>query len=213
MLKDWRAIIAEYIGHLTLAACFAAFIVLNKGIVVGDRENHMPVMHTSQLLHLSLVLSIYLPVSWKALKSTFRALSAGITLILVSLIVISLELGWFEHPFLLSDNRHYTFYLWKYLFHPYRLQLLPAYLLSVLYISSAHNDALKYSVWVLCSAASLVPAHLVEPRYFIQPICMYLLVFPGQAPSRIRLWILIIFNLALVVVFALKPYKNIHFMW
>ena len=173
----------------------------------------MPVMHTSQLLHLSLVLSIYLPVSWKALKSTFRALSVGITLILVSLIVISLELGWLEHPFLLSDNRHYTFYLWKYLFHPYRLQLLPVYLLSVLYISNAHNDALKYSIWVLCSAASLVPAHLVEPRYFIQPICMYLLAFPGQSPSRSRLWVLLLFDLALVVIFALKPYKNIHFMW
>lgn len=203
----------EYCGHLALIICFTAFVILNQGIVVGDRENHIPVLHSSQLLYLWLVLAFYLPVSRQAIRSTGLALSAGATLILVGGIVISLELGYFEHPFLLSDNRHYTFYLWKYLFRPYRLQLLPAYLLSVLYVSSAHNDALKYCIWVLCSAASLVPAHLIEPRYFIQPLCMYLLVFPGQAPSRTRVWALLLLDLLLVCVFALKPYKDIHFMW
>lgn len=213
LAKDWKAIVTEYCGHLVLAVCFAAFVVLNQGIVVGDRDNHVPVLHTSQMLHLWLVLALYLPMSMKTVRSTARAFSAGATLILVSVIVMSLELGWFEHPFLLADNRHYTFYLWKYLFRPYRLHLLPAYLLSILYVSSAHSDALKYCVWVLCSAASLVPAHLVEPRYFIQPLCMYLLVFPGQTPSRTRVWVLLLLDLLLVCIFALKPYKDIHFMW
>lgn len=212
-MKDWKGVICEYWTHVVLAVSFCGFVVVNKGVVVGDREHHVPVLHTSQLLHLSLVVALYLPLSWKNVKLTLSSLTAAATIILAGGIVMSLEFGWFEHPFLLSDNRHFTFYLWKYLFRPYRLHLLPIYLLSLLYVSNAQRDGLKYSVWLICSAATVIPAHLIEPRYFIQPLCMYFLLFPKHPPSHLRLWILLLFDLGLVLIFALKPYKDIHFMW
>ena len=38
-----------------------------------------------------------------------------------------------EHPFLLSDNRHYTFYVWRWIFrsHPWnRYLLIPGYMIA-----------------------------------------------------------------------------------
>ncbi len=35
--------------------------------------------------------------------------------------------GSIEHPFLLSDNRHYVFYLWRKLLKPFRYYLIPLY--------------------------------------------------------------------------------------
>lgn len=41
-------------GHLTVIAAFAVFIVVNGGIVVGDRDAHQATLHLAQLSYFSL---------------------------------------------------------------------------------------------------------------------------------------------------------------
>lgn len=44
------------------------------------------------------------------------------------------DLNSIHHPFLLSDNRHYTFYIWRRVF---RLHFLVPYLLAPVYLACA----------------------------------------------------------------------------
>jgi alpha-1,2-glucosyltransferase len=115
--------------------------------------------------------------------------------------------GTVVHPYLIGDNRHYTFYLWGRVLGRYRelrLVALPiaaalgAVLVAVrLWLSARslpntgggsaalaaseqglfrgpHRRMLALLLtlgWVVASALVLVPAALVEPRYFIVPLC------------------------------------------
>lgn len=78
------------------------------------------------------------------------------------------------HSFTLADNRHYTFYAFRYflLRHP-----LQKYMYAPLYFILAHCtlgclqevETSFVLIWFLSTALSLVTAPLVEPRYFILP--------------------------------------------
>ena len=66
----------------------------------------------------------------------------------------------YEHPYLLADNRHYPFYLWKNVFRSHsqiRYGLLPLYSLSVLaiiYTLCEYNKCTRHSLcvcpWTMC---------------------------------------------------------------
>eukprot|EP00899_Mesostigma_viride_P028332 jgi/Mesvir1/8684/Mv02622-RA.1 len=125
---------------LAVGAVFVAFVVFNGGIVMGDKQAHQASLHVSQVLyflayatamsfpshlsrrHLDHVLA---PVLARPLRSvTFAAMA----LVLILAVVHRYTL---EHPYLLADNRHLTFYLWKGIMrqHPHvRYWLSPAYL-------------------------------------------------------------------------------------
>ncbi len=101
-----------------------------------------------------------------------------------------------HHPFLLSDNRHYTFYVWNRLFRRYPLVpylLSPAYIVCYyawfvrLYhpsltpasqpsaqksgqsISPRGKSLLEALLLPLCLLPTLLPTPLLEPRYFLMP--------------------------------------------
>lgn len=87
--------------------------------------------------------------------------------------------GTVAHPYLLADNRHYTFYLWKDILGrspAVRLALAPAYgsaaheLLSQM---SHKGGPLLAAGFVACSAAALLPAGLLEFRYFTVPALLF----------------------------------------
>lgn len=91
-----------------------------------------------------------------------------------------------HHPFLLSDNRHYTFYVWKRVF---RSQPFVAYALSPGYLAcfyawfvrlycppSRQGSSLSPAMSMfhalllpLCLLPVLLPTPLLEPRYFLVP--------------------------------------------
>ena len=113
------------------------------------------------------------------------------------------------HPYLLADNRHYTFYLWQRLYaRHYTLK----YVMSVVYLYGAHllfNVCLQKRsnifrvLYLLCVALSIVPQRLLEPRYFILPFLIARIQCPpfvsraalysnrsrrGRAASRSSYW-------------------------
>ena len=76
------------------------------------------------------------------------------------------------HPFILADNRHYTFYVFRILMHHPAIKYLaaPVYLSCGWAALSAFGSRTSTTlVWLLASSMSLVTAPLVEPRYFLIP--------------------------------------------
>lgn len=133
------------------------------------------------------------------------------------------------HPFLLADNRHYAFYLWRRVIdcHPMaRYALGPAYLFAARLIrdrlaTSPTLTVLPMLLFIVITALSLIPTPLLEPRYFIVPFVVLRLHFP--APSRARLlmeWVTYVVVLVVTVeVFVRRPFRwegredLMRFMW
>lgn len=50
-LAQRPAVIARLLPLCVVPACFAVFVVVNKGVVVGDRSAHAPTLHPMQLCY------------------------------------------------------------------------------------------------------------------------------------------------------------------
>jgi len=84
------------------------------------------------------------------------------------------------HPYLLADNRHYTFYAWRLLFGPgkpvyLRYLLVPLYVYGLYFVDrtlTRSSIAYKLAYWMVTPLV-LCPQYLLEPRYFVVPYLMY----------------------------------------
>ncbi|XP_072530326.1 dol-P-Glc:Glc(2)Man(9)GlcNAc(2)-PP-Dol alpha-1,2-glucosyltransferase [Salminus brasiliensis] len=176
---------------------FVTFVVLNNGIVVGDRSSHEACLNFPQLFYFfSFTLVFSLPVSlcYHRLVRFVQSLRKHPFLFLL-MAAVSLLLIWkftFVHKYLLADNRHFPFYVWKRIFqkhHLIRFLLVPGYLFA------AWNflDALKFKsfFWILafsaCLVAATVPQKLLEFRYFILPYLLYRVHVPLPSLPRLLL--------------------------
>ncbi|XP_022203020.2 putative Dol-P-Glc:Glc(2)Man(9)GlcNAc(2)-PP-Dol alpha-1,2-glucosyltransferase [Nilaparvata lugens] len=164
-------------GYLLVGISFCVFLFLNGGIVVGDKENHSFTVHIPQIFYFSLFyLGFALPFCVTRIKPFLFLCKKQWKLIIVFVasILIIVHFNTLVHPFLLADNRHYTFYVWKKLFEnpiPFRYLISPVYIFGIYCINCnlAHlNFIHKCSFYVLL-AFCLVPQKLVEVRYFVIP--------------------------------------------
>lgn len=223
---------------LPLAAVPAAFVVfvrLNGGIVVGDRSAHVAVPHLVQPLYFLLFAAIALAptlLTRKRFANLFcrlthqPATSATIFVGLTSAAVAVVDKYTVAHPYLLSDNRHVTFYIWKDI-----LGLSPIMRRAVapLYVASgfllvptlaAKQPALWVATWLLSTCAVLVPAGLVEFRYYTIPLIMLALHMEPPTVRQIcctaMAWTVV--NAITVWLFLMRPFvwpdgSLARFMW
>jgi len=49
--KQFVQILIKFYGYILVAIAFVAFVVLNNGLVVGDRTNHIAITHVPQILY------------------------------------------------------------------------------------------------------------------------------------------------------------------
>lgn len=177
-------------------------VLFNNGdIVVGDRSAHIPRFHPMQLCYFVIfILAFSLP--WQLsqayykllisnsvnknfnLAKAFREIYNNISkALIVTLLLIISGLVYFNtiaHPYLLADNRHYTFYVWRLLFSPSKpvfLRYLPVplyayglWLVNRTLMSSSVAYRLAY--WIV-TPLILCAQFLLEPRYFVVPYLMY----------------------------------------
>lgn len=200
-------ILRNNIAEILIVIIFIIFLVVNKGITVGDRENHQMSLHLAQLCYLSALIAFYIPIDWAKGKSLVLS-SAWVTMI--PLVALAVHKFAYAHKFLLSDNSHYTFYIWKNVLSPYGVLLAPIYSLSFEYIKKGFSPIFYW--WFLCCALVLVPSPLIEFRYFILPLTAYIITYPSP-PSSLRILCLVLINSITMLIFLLKPYKGISFMW
>lgn len=232
----FKSTLAVFWPYIALLAAFATFILANGGVVLGDKSNHVPALHLTQLFYLaaytaffslpilyprivSLILPRNLTPSFIASHTSTRPFLTSIALLLAITLTSILFLpiihyNTLVHPFILADNRHYVFYVFRLFRHfPWlRYALAPAYALAAwctiqsLGLPSAapapttalarieRDRAARTSqattawvaLWLLTSALCVVTAPLVEPRYFILPWMVWRIHVPLGAAEGER---------------------------
>ena len=144
-------------------------------------------MHPNQLLYLALFSVLNIPITlgeYISSISTFfqriyisrHALAAYLLLLSISIILV--DQFTLIHPFIRDDNRHFTFYIYRYLLKP----AFPKFALCLAYAFSFHflfkqvvNSELKlmrFILWLGATAAYLCLGELVEFRYFAIPFLL-----------------------------------------
>jgi len=105
-----------------------------------------------------------------------------------------------SHPFLLADNRHYTFYFWRWFLSKQvvRILLTPIYYFLIIR-TMIHLRQRRGPIWIIiflvATFITLLPASLLELRYFTPGILIFAL--NGSLRVSSSLYILIgIFTIA-----------------
>ncbi|GAA5916195.1 Dol-P-Glc:Glc(2)Man(9)GlcNAc(2)-PP-Dol alpha-1,2-glucosyltransferase, partial [Sporobolomyces salmoneus] len=138
-LHNLSALVPILTAYLSVFLGFLAFIKLNRGIVLGDKSNHVATIHIPQIYYFVAFSSVFLSphlLDSAKIKKTWSSLFGSKTRVATSLnalVVMCWTIRNFTiaHPFLLADNRHFAFYLWRRVLnvHP-----LARYLLTPLYL-------------------------------------------------------------------------------
>ncbi|KAJ2336529.1 glucosyltransferase [Coemansia sp. RSA 2673] len=210
--------------YALVVACFAAFVRVNGGIVLGDKANHEPVLHIPQMLYfyayvVGMSAPTILPLAsprWLLRKIALRPLrNFMLGTVLAAAMAACIQRYTIEHPFLLSDNRHYPFYLWKDIFRRHWLARYAAIPFYIYTISAVHRcicqntTALWRLALALCTAAVLVPSPLLELRYFTVPYFFVRLhISPGPSTQAVlaeALWFSVV-NAVTIWVFLRRPF-------
>ncbi|KAK4541244.1 hypothetical protein LTR36_008160 [Oleoguttula mirabilis] len=139
--------------YLTLLAIFAAFVLWNGSVVLGDKSNHIATFHLPQMLYLWPFLSFFslpifspyillLPVTLLAELASLGSLESmqifrrrrllprvWLVVIFLGIACMTVLGGTAVHPFTLADNRHYMFYVFRLLMRPWwmRYAVTPIY--------------------------------------------------------------------------------------
>ncbi|XP_076243819.1 alpha-1,2-glucosyltransferase Alg10 [Calliopsis andreniformis] len=204
--------------YATVCLVFLAFIIWNRGIVVGDKTAHIPTVHVPQLLYYSAFLFCflwpYMIVHWKDYFNFIQKhwIFGSFSLLVLTVIVHSNTL---VHPYVLADNRHYVFYFWNKFMGRYKLfkyLLIPVYFFT-LYTMFRGIKHLRFTTqinYVLMVSLVLIPQLLVEPRYFIIPYILYRVLI--EKPKN---WQIIMEFITTLVINFLQFYifVNKEFYW
>ncbi|KAI5449085.1 glucosyltransferase [Naganishia albida] len=247
IINQPRRALEIFSWYLPTFAAFGVFIIWNGGIVLGHQEMHVATLHFPQLLYF---LAFATVMGWPVLleKGVERAVRGTIatglgsrwkiacSLIVLGMMNLFVRKYTIEHPFLLADNRHYFFYIWRRVFklHPFvPYALTPGYLICGLawLWKIGRTQGLYWIIgFVACTTAVLVPTPLVEPRYFLIPYlflrihCLPIARQSGSATQsrnakgpadgvRSRwVWVELVWN-AFVNVVTIGLFLNVTFDW
>uniref|UniRef100_A0A8C4RVU0 Dol-P-Glc:Glc(2)Man(9)GlcNAc(2)-PP-Dol alpha-1,2-glucosyltransferase n=1 Tax=Erpetoichthys calabaricus TaxID=27687 RepID=A0A8C4RVU0_ERPCA len=181
--------------YLLLVMSFIVFIIINRGIVVGDKSNHEACLHFPQLFYFfsfTLLFSFFHSFSFRKVLNFLSSLRKK-PIFYLSVLALSLFLVWkftYIHKYLVADSRHYTFYVWKKIFQKHevvRYALVPGYVFAAWsFADSLKSKPLLWNLmFFLCLVIATVPQKLLEFRYFILPYLIYRL--NASVPSVFRL--------------------------
>lgn len=228
-------ILPSFVPYALVVAAFIGFVIWNGGIVLGDKSNHVLAFHVPQLYYFvafatafgwpalisgsSGVRKLVQDVQYRMFGSRRNTTVTGLTALVMANTIYKFTI---HHPFLLSDNRHYTFYIWRrvFLLHPVVPYLfIPGYIACAWawYIRIGQDQTLLQNILLpVCILPTLIPTPLLEPRYFLIP---YILLRAQIADVPIwgvlleGLWYSVI-NWGTMWVFLYKERPGVgRFMW
>jgi alpha-1,2-glucosyltransferase len=205
---------------------------LNYLQFAGDRSNHIAILHWPQLLYFTITALLFnaldLLYRMQEVVKLVSLRSVGKLLVYFMISLLLVKYFTFAHPFILSDNRHYIFYVWKRLFQknelckyylcvPYSIAFLVINEIICKFSALFTKDLLEFVVkkqsfvWKLIYWASvgmaLVPSPLIEVRYFIIPlIFLQLHARVSERVSSYNLLLYIVINAFLFYVFTLRTF-------
>ncbi|KAJ6747111.1 PECTIN ACETYLESTERASE 4 [Salix koriyanagi] len=187
-LTSWHMkskLLFSFSPFLVVLVAFVAFVRWNGSV---PKEAHAVSPHFAQLMYFSLVSSLALaPLHFSLdqavhlFRSFWKKRALGFCQWIVALAAgfISVQSYSIAHAYLLADNRHYTFYLWRKVIQSHwstKYLLVPLYVYSWF---SIFRVLARPKIWVLAyflaTAAVLVPAPLIEFRYYTIPFYLMIL--------------------------------------
>ncbi|KAL2554647.1 DIE2/ALG10 family [Forsythia ovata] len=193
LLKSWHLkweLLASFSPFFMVFVAFVAFVCWNGSIVLGAKDAHAVSPHFAQLMYYSLVSALFtFPVHFTLSQVAFRLRSFRenrlLTLfqwfIALNAAFLSVQFFSIAHPYLIADNRHYPFYLWRKIIRYHwstKYLLVPLYTYSWFSIFSGLAKS-QQKVWTLAyflaTAATLIPAPLIEFRYYTIPFFFLIL--------------------------------------
>ncbi|KAH0543446.1 hypothetical protein FGG08_002211 [Glutinoglossum americanum] len=137
-LGSINVVLSALTPHLALLIAFGAFTIWNGGVVLGDKSNHVASLHLSQMLYIwpyfmffsfpavyPYLINAFSPGTLRRFprlnnKYTRDHPRLSVAFIFTGLMLCIVRFNTIVHPFLLADNRHYVFYVfrWVLLRHP-----------------------------------------------------------------------------------------------
>lgn len=217
--------------YILVVMGFAAFVVINEGIVVGDRSNHQPCMNFPQLFYFllfttffSVVHMVSIPLVKIFLNETVKNPFKAILFFLVAVLFISKFM--FIHEYNLADNRHYNFYFLSKLIRRTEYSkffFVPAYWYGfvIFWKLLEKKDIFWKLSFIICITATIIPQRMLEFRYFIMPYLIFRLNMPMPSTALLLTEILFYFsvNAMTVYMYVYKPFPWVgsnspqRFMW
>ena len=206
-------------AYIVLVLGFIAFVVINGSIVVGAKDDHQAATHFPQILYFAaftLFFSFSSLISPALIFSFVSFCFRNKLKVLICFTIFTLFVHFFtyEHIYLLSDNRHYTFYIWSKIYkrhHLVKYILCPVYIYALWAILNALGD--KDIIWkvlfVVCICVNLIPQQLFEFRYFIMPYLIFRLnISPKGDLLLIAEGLLyLLLNICTIYLFLAKPFQ------
>lgn len=181
-VTDWFVIIQQ----LTIMILFVVFVYLNGSIVVGDKDSHTATLHLPQLLYFLLFYGVFgIPYVLMKLMSTLKLLFRNklLSVLIAGVFLFAVHYNTEVHPYILADNRHYTFYIWnrwygKYDYAKYATVPLYVFLLFSLYDNLKDQNCISFLLpYSMSLFLALALQRLVEIRYFLIPYIILRLRF------------------------------------
>ncbi|KAF3794068.1 Dol-P-GlcGlc(2)Man(9)GlcNAc(2)-PP-Dol alpha-1-2-glucosyltransferase [Nymphaea thermarum] len=225
-------ILISFLLYLVVLLIFVAFVLWNGGIVLGAKDAHVVSPHFMQILYFGLVSAAAMGSTHFSLGQVLaiyellskRKLSSFLVLILG---LISVHFFSIAHPYLLADNRHYPFYIWRKIIQVHWLMkylLVPFYVyswFSIFNVLGKSQKTICILLYFFACAAVLIPTPLIEFRYYTIPF--YFLVFQSPIVDNKSWYIMglqyVVVNLFTIGMFLFQPFHWDHepgiqrFMW
>ncbi|XP_057459005.1 dol-P-Glc:Glc(2)Man(9)GlcNAc(2)-PP-Dol alpha-1,2-glucosyltransferase isoform X2 [Lotus japonicus] len=224
--EKWGLLIS-FSPYLIVLVAFILFLRWNGSVVLGAKEAHTVTLHFTQLLYFSLVSVLALaPLHFTVTQAVElfqlfwkyrpRCFFVGF----IALIIGFLSVHFFSvaHPYLLADNRHYPFYLWRKVIMAHwsiKYLLVPIYLcswLSIIHMLGKSQKKIWVLAYVLATAAVLIPTPLIEFRYYTIPF-YFLALHCSKNDSQSWLLIGMVYvgvNIFTMMMFLFRPFHWDH---
>lgn len=182
-------------GYVLNVVLFAVFLKVNGGITLGDSGNHEIKIHLVQLFYCTSFIAFFglFSGSIASIRSYFTFITQSITVsaCLFAIIFVAIKYTTIVHPFLLADNRHFAFYIYRRI-----IKKLPAIIMTVPHhFSSFTIGHLWKGSFMTCFAffvaliGTLVPSPLFEPRYYLTPVVIFNLFIEHNNSLLEFLWL------------------------
>lgn len=171
----------DFGAYAAVIASFVFFFYLNGGVVVGDKSAHMPVIHLPQIFYYSVFCLIFmLPLFIKNIVPFMQFVwkQKMLTILMLILFLTIVHINTHVHLYLLSDNRHYTFYVWNRFYEKYlcfRYLAVGIYFFALFCIfNHFYEEELEFTfTYIPCTTMVLMFQKLIEIRYFFIPYVLF----------------------------------------
>lgn len=163
---------------------------------------HVPQFFYFLLFTLVFGPSLWIPQISSAIKSFFTPKGMITTIFLAAIMALVIHHNTIIHPYLLADNRHYTFYIWNRFYGRHlmvRYLLIPVYIFGLFVVNKSLNGSIGSKLFFFISIALTVCLQsLLEIRYFLIPFLLLRL----QTKNIVKKWSFLEFLLNLILNFV-----------